>query len=220
SCRDRIDRIAALAGTRLDDGWARRLGDATGGARGCSHLLTLGHLLGSSAAWALARERALHGAAPARPAGQRVFRRDVVIDGHESAAAGLQLIAQTSDLHFTPAGALVRPMDRFAEQLEVRLVAEVEFPALTVGRLEAAERRRGAADLEGAAWRAHGRGQREPVAGRGVRAAGGRPPGSGAAHRRAFLRAPPRAFDSRGPGRAGGPPAPARKGCPSGTIRI
>src|SRR5207249_1257021 len=51
------------------------------------------------------------------------------------------------------AGAVVRPMDRFAEQLEVRLIADVEFPALTVGRLEAAERRRGAADLELAAWR-------------------------------------------------------------------
>src|SRR5438105_2234674 len=126
-------RLDALAGTRLDDGWARRLGDAIGGARGCSHLLTLGHLLGSSAAWALARERALHGAAPARPAGQRVFRRDVVIDGHESAAAGLQLTAQTTDLHFAPAGAVVRPMERFAEQLEVRLVVEVEFPALTIG---------------------------------------------------------------------------------------
>src|SRR5256885_9606916 len=52
-----------------------------------SHLLTLGHLLGSSAAWALARERALHGARPARPAGQRVFQRAVVIDGHETAPA-------------------------------------------------------------------------------------------------------------------------------------
>jgi len=153
SCRDPIDRIAALAETRLDDGWARRLADAIGGPRGCSHLLTLGHLLGSSAAWALARERALHGAAPARPAGQRVFRRDVVIDGHETAAPGMQLTAQTSDLHCAPAGAVVRPMDRFAEQLEVRLIADVEFPALTIGRLEAAERRRGAADLERAAWR-------------------------------------------------------------------
>src|SRR5439155_1396178 len=83
-----------------------------------------------------------------RPAGQRVFRRDVVIDGHESAAAEMQLTAQTTDLHFAPAGAVVRPMERFAEQLEVRLVVEVEFPALTIGRLEAAERRRGAADLE------------------------------------------------------------------------
>src|SRR5437879_2158574 len=156
SCRDPIDRIAALVGTRLDDGWGRRVAQAIGGPRGCSHLLTLGHLLGSSAAWALARERALHGATPARPAGQRVFRRDVVIDGHESAAARLQLIAQTTDLHFAPAGAVARPMERFAEELEVRLGAEVEFPALTIGRLEAAERRRSAADLERAAWRDRG----------------------------------------------------------------
>src|SRR2546428_8763583 len=33
SCRDPIDRIAALAETRLDDGWARRLADAIGGPR-------------------------------------------------------------------------------------------------------------------------------------------------------------------------------------------
>src|SRR5439155_22571682 len=81
-----------------------------------------------------------------------VFRRDVVIDGHETAPARVLLAAQTSDLHFAPAGAVVRPMDRFAEQLEVRLIADVEFPALTVGRLEAAERRRGATDLALAAW--------------------------------------------------------------------
>ena len=79
-----------------------------------------------------------------------------MIDGHESAAAEMQLTAQTTDLHFAPAGAVVRPMERFAEQLEARLVVEVEFPALTIGRLEAAERRRGAADLEDAAWRARG----------------------------------------------------------------
>src|SRR5438552_12332315 len=153
SCRDPIDRIATLAGTRLDDGWARRLADAIGGPRGCSHLLTLGHLLGSSAAWALARERALHGARPARPAGQRVFQRAVVIDGHETAPAPVLPAAQTSDLHFAPAGALGRPMDRFAPQPAVRPVAQGEFPNLIVGRLEAAERRRGSADLERAAWR-------------------------------------------------------------------
>jgi hypothetical protein len=156
SCRDPIERITALAGSRLDAGWSRRLGDAIGGPRGCSHLLTLGHLLGSTVTWALARERALHGAAPPRPPGERVFRRDVVIDGHEGAEARVQLSAQTTDLHFAPAGAVARPMERFAEQLEVRLVAELDFPALGIGRLEAAERRRGPAELERAAWHARG----------------------------------------------------------------
>ncbi len=152
SCRDPVARIGALAGTRLDGGWSRRLGDAIGGPRGCSHLLTLGHLLGSTVAWALGRERALHGETAARRAGERVFRRDVVVDGHEIAEARVQLCAQTTDLHFAPTDAIAPPMRRFAEQLEVRLTAEVEFPALTIGGVQAAERRRGPADLEQATW--------------------------------------------------------------------
>jgi hypothetical protein len=156
SCRDPIGRVAAVAGTRLDDGWARRLGAAIGGPRGCSHLLTLGHLMGSTATWALARERALHGAAPARLDGQRVFRRDVVVDGHESAAGRMQLAAQATDLHYAPAAAIARPMERFAETLEVRVLVELEFPALGIVGIEAAERRRGAANLEQAAWRDRG----------------------------------------------------------------
>jgi hypothetical protein len=153
SCRDPIDRIAALAGTRLDAGWARRLAAEIGGPRGCSHLLTLGHLLGATAAWALERERALHGPAAARPPGQRLFRRDLVIDGHEPGEGRVELTAQLSDLHFAPAGPRALPMDRFAEQLEVRLAAAVEFATGRVVRLAAAERRRGREDLEHAAWR-------------------------------------------------------------------
>ena len=151
SCRDPIDRIAAMAGTRLDAGWARRLAAEIGGPRGCSHLLTLGHLLGSAAARGLARERALHGAA-ARPAGQRVFRRDLVIDGHEPAEGRLELTAQLTDLHFAPAPALAVPMDRFAEQLEVRALAEVDFSVGKIARATAAERRRGVADFAEAVW--------------------------------------------------------------------
>jgi hypothetical protein len=45
SCRDPVDRIRALAGTRLDDAFARRLGEEIGGPRGCSHVLTLAHLV-------------------------------------------------------------------------------------------------------------------------------------------------------------------------------
>src|SRR5262249_2946391 len=60
SCRDPIERVRALGGARLDGSWGRRLGAEIGGPRGCSHLLTLGHLVGSTAAWMLARDRALH----------------------------------------------------------------------------------------------------------------------------------------------------------------
>jgi hypothetical protein len=153
SCRDPIDRIAAMAGTRLDAGWARRLAAEIGGPRGCSHLLALGHLLGSAAARALARDRTLHDAAPARPAGQRIFRRDLVIDGHEPADGRVELTAQLTDLHFAPAAALAVPMDRFAEQLEVRAQVEVDFATGLVARAALADRRRGPADLADATWR-------------------------------------------------------------------
>ena len=156
SCRDPVGRIAALAGARLDAGWPRRLAAEIGGPRGCSHLLTLGHLLGSTVAWMLARDRALHGGAPARRPGERVFRRDLVIDGHEPAPGSLELAMQLTDLHFAPAPAGARAMDRFAEQLEVRVMAGVEFPAGTIGRVAAGERRRGRAELATATWRDRG----------------------------------------------------------------
>src|SRR2546428_2773752 len=91
SCRDPIDRIAALAGTRLDDGWARRLADAIGGPRGCPHPLTLGHLPGPRAALALARQRALPRAPPARAPRPPLLRPRLRDDRHATAAPGMQL---------------------------------------------------------------------------------------------------------------------------------
>src|SRR6516165_8511129 len=61
SCRDPVDRIRALAGTRLDDAFARRLGDEIGGPRGCSHVLTLAHLLASTITGVLERDGAAAG---------------------------------------------------------------------------------------------------------------------------------------------------------------
>lgn len=152
SCRDPIDRIAGLAGGRLDDGWSRRVADQIGGPRGCSHLLTLAYLLGATTAWALPRARALSaGTATHRP-GERVLRRDVVLDGHEPVPGRLQLAAQLSELLFAPASALAAPMARFAAQHEVRLLVELEFPTLEITAVSAAERARGLDDLAEARW--------------------------------------------------------------------
>jgi hypothetical protein len=141
--------VAALAGSRLDATWAKRLAAEIGGPRGCSHLLTLAHLLGSTVGWALARERA----PGVRRAGERVFRRDLVVDGHEPAPGRLELSAQLLDLHLAPAPPVAAPMDRFAEALDVRLQTEIEFPAGRIVRIAAAERRRTRADLDRAPWR-------------------------------------------------------------------
>jgi hypothetical protein len=153
SCRDPIEQAAALAGAALDGAFARRVSAALGGPRGCSHLATLAHLLGTSAAWALERDRQLAGTRPRRRAGERVFRRDVIVDGHEPAPGQLLLGIQLTDLHFTPAPAVARPMDRFAAELELRAVARVDLPGLRLASLAGAERRRSAADLGTAPWR-------------------------------------------------------------------
>jgi hypothetical protein len=152
SCRDPVDRIRALAGTPLDSTFATGVSAAVGGPRGCSHILTLAHLLGSTAAWALARERVGAGAGAVRPAGQRVFCRNLIVDGQELRPGRVQLAAQLTDLHFAPAPLVARPMDRFAGELEVRVLAEVDLETFALVGVRAAERRRGPADFVTAAW--------------------------------------------------------------------
>jgi hypothetical protein len=153
SCRDPVERVRALAGARLDDDWARRLGAEIGGPRGCSHILTLAQLLGPTVVWALERTRTLGIGWPEQPAGQRVFRRDVIVDGHEVSAGRVALALQLTDLHWAPAPPLARTMDRFAAALEVRALAGVDMATYSLATLRVAERRRVAADFETAPWR-------------------------------------------------------------------
>ncbi len=149
SCRDPADRMAALAGARLDAGWSARLSAEIGGPRGCSHVLTLGQLLGSSVAWALAHAPA--GEAPQR-AGERVFRRDVIVDGCEPAEGEVALALQLTDLFWAPAPPRARAMDRFAAVHEVRALVAVDLARYVFGAIRAAERRRVAATLADAPW--------------------------------------------------------------------
>jgi hypothetical protein len=146
SCRDPIDRVRALAGARLDGGFARRLGDAIGGPRGCSHVLTLAHLLGATVAWAVPRARDGHAA------GERVFRRDLVFDGVETPEGGVDLGLQLTDLYLAPAPPVPRAMDRFRAAQEVRAVAAIDLERYAIGSVRIAERHRDAATLD-AAWR-------------------------------------------------------------------
>jgi len=153
SCRDPVARVGDLAGATLDAGYNRRLSDGIGGPRGCSHVLTLARLLGSTVVWALERDRAVHGLDARRRAGERIFRRDVIVDGYEQAEGTLAFALQQGDLHLAPAPPVVPALDRLAGYEEVRVLAEVEFPARTVSRLELAERSRDATTTEEPPWR-------------------------------------------------------------------
>ena len=147
SCRDPIRRIEALAGVALDAEFPRRLGAEIGGNRGCSHLLTLAQLAGSTIAWAHAHDPA---PGPRRP-GERRFRRDLVIDGHEPAPARLQMAVQLTDLHFAPAPAIATPMARFGAERTLRLRADVDLGTFVLDRVEGTERYRDGATLD-APW--------------------------------------------------------------------
>lgn len=153
SCRDPLDRVETLAGTVVDGGWAGRLSEAIGGPRGCSHLLTLAQLLGATVAWGLEQDRGRFGAAAARRPDERIFRRDVVIDGHEVRPGALVLALQTTDLHYAPAPPIAPSMDRFASELEIRGTAEVDFGRFALGDMALGQRHRDRASLDGATWR-------------------------------------------------------------------
>ncbi len=151
SCRDLAGRVGSLAGTPLDGAFARRLSEEIGGPRGCSHVLTLAQLLGTSVAWGLARDRDLVGPSPRRPPGQRVFRRDVVVDGIEALDGTLLLTLQLTDVHHAPTPEPCRPMDRFAGCLEVRALARFDMATFALDGIRIGERRRWGQDLD-APW--------------------------------------------------------------------
>jgi len=154
SCRDPIDAASALSGAIVDGSWPERVGDVLGGPRGCFHVFTLAHFLGATVAWALDRERASF-AGLDRPAGQRVFRRDLLVDGTQQPDRTLWLGTQLTDLHFTDADGVVRSMDRLGENLEVRMLVALRPPAFTIAEPRVAERRRTRSALD-VPWRDRG----------------------------------------------------------------
>jgi hypothetical protein len=114
--------------------------------------LTLAQLVGPTVTWALARERGRFGAVAARRPGERVWRRDVIVDGHERTPTELALALQLTDLHHAPAAAIAPSMDRLAEEHEIRGLATIAFPAFTASDLVLGERRRDVTTLDTASW--------------------------------------------------------------------
>ena len=151
SCRDPIGRIQALVGAPLDRGFAKRWLTEIGGPLGCSHILTLGQLLASTVAWALERDRACP--QTARRPGERVFRRDLVIDGYAVPDGDLELSLQLTDLHLAPSPELARPIERLATARAAR-AARWGDAGMTWRDRGAERRARGGA--RGCGWRDHG----------------------------------------------------------------
>jgi hypothetical protein len=149
-CRDPMRRIEALAGAPLDAGIPRRLSDAIGSIRGCSHVLTLAQLACSTLGTAIAKDRQRHGAPPERRAGEHVYDRSLSID----AIAGegtLHCALQLADVHFEPAFEDAHAMELLASHQEVRIHAEIELASMQIRALRAVERHN--VPEAGGAWR-------------------------------------------------------------------
>ena len=152
SCRDPIDTARALVGGDVAQGWPEWVGGVLGGPKACFHVFTLAHLLGATTAWALVRERTRFPHA-ARPAGQRVFRRDLLVDGAQQPDGTLALGLQLTDLLFAPVDGVVPAMHHLGENLEVRVLLHLGPPDFVSRGVTVAERRRDATSLT-APWRA------------------------------------------------------------------
>jgi len=152
SCRDPTERMKALGGARFDAGFSKQLTATFGGALGCSHLLTLAHLVGSTVPWVLAQDARLQGTGQTRAPGERLARRDLIIDGLLADDRRLNVALQLTDVHFAPAPAVAPPMRRFAAELELRLLLDIDLRSFTLAQISGAQRWRELADLESASW--------------------------------------------------------------------
>lgn len=141
SCRNVGERTALLAGASIHDAFARSVADVMGGPRGCSHIMTLTLLLGPTVRWALAQAKVAPDA-PAWRIGERTFRRDITIDGYELPTGDLIFAAQLNDLFCAPAAPVITPMERYGQQIELRIMVQTAFQRLVIEAVEAEERRR------------------------------------------------------------------------------
>lgn len=153
SCRDTAHHLRDLAGERLDDGFAKKLSQRFGGPLGCSHLLTLTHLLASTLRGALDLEAVVAKTSPPREPGERIFKRSLVVDGFEQDdGARMALTLQQNDVLTTPFGLVESPLDRFRRQHEVRVLAHVDMQTMTFADITGEERTRDRERLVGPRW--------------------------------------------------------------------
>ncbi len=152
-CRDPAPRLQALVGQRFGPGFSKELQKGFGGALGCSHLLTLFHLMASALPRGIDLEQRLPEADRAsRTPGERFFRRALFVDGHEPEEAGLHLAVQLTDFHAAPFAGAREGLDHFARQDEVRVLAALDMTTVKLTEIVACERSRTRDTLGTSGW--------------------------------------------------------------------
>jgi len=155
-CRDPASKLLELRGDVFDAGFSKRLSSQFGGALGCSHLLTLFQLMGSTLPRAveLETERSLREKVR-QPLGKCFFRRGVFVDGHERSDQTIDVAIQLADTHSRPIRAGGRPTERLELSHEVKAFIEIDRKRFRIQSLEARERQRSHETLGRAEWITH-----------------------------------------------------------------
>jgi hypothetical protein len=145
SCRDPIDRVAAVRDVPLGRPLATALREQAGGPLGCSHLVTLALFMDAAVRAGLARPGT--GAAPGP-----LFRRDLVFDAHEVAEGRVRVGVRLGDLDWNDRPAGVLAPDRFARHHELDAGVDVDLWPGSLGAIRGRERLRTADRFAGVAW--------------------------------------------------------------------
>lgn len=149
SCRDPIGAVAALADVPLGSPLSSALRDGAGGARGCSHLVTLGLFMDAAVRAAVARRPADTPGASARP----LWRRDLVFDAHAQPDETVRVAVRQSDLDWNARGADALAPERFARHHELAASVDVDLWPGSVRAARGAERERTTDRFADVAWR-------------------------------------------------------------------
>lgn len=152
SCRQPMDAVRALAGTRLGEGFARTLRESIGGALGCSHILTLAFFLDGAVRAGLARDRATSPDRWTSTAAGMITRRDVVFDAHEVDDGHLQVVMRFGDLDWNDAPPTSLAPVRFRRHHELAATVDVDLWPGEVRGAAGAERERTAACFTESEW--------------------------------------------------------------------
>ena len=151
-CRDPMDRLSALVGTRLGDGFVADLKRSFGGPLGCTHVNTLFQELSAFVARFRARREEPGSDSERHVVGERLASRSLFFDAFfsEERTETTALVVRLADLLYAPLDE--QGSEVLAEHIEVRLRAEVELAGWRIRTLEARERSRRGPSCDAAAW--------------------------------------------------------------------
>jgi hypothetical protein len=150
-CRDPMDRLKGLIGTRLGQGFAAELKQCFGGPLGCTHINTLFQELSAVVArlHAVCRENPEY--MGTRATGDRIASRSVYFDAFSTEEADTsRLSVRLSDLHFAPTDD--RGEERVFAHDEVRLATSVVLAGWQLNSVQARERCRLEPFLDDSPW--------------------------------------------------------------------